>query len=473
VTDVRGLFSDYVTGLLVTRRRGSMAGALPRPERPGFALPPHLLEAILDDARTLEAFAPGVPQDVATGRQLRAVMHVALWLPTVDVPTKLASRAARFRFLAWTFLPRLGHWPPPAPLRLNRLTWPSGGTEPAPADQTWVIGQAGTAREAWLSALSVWEDDPWLRERQIATPDAFERDLRWLTVTWSSEPRHRPGAAWPHPPAALDLTPPGTPAELRRAERERLLEEAAETHWLPRGAVTKALAARWPDRPRRRLVTLGLPGVFTVTLLILLVCGQADVASWTALAAVGTGLIGLPFVSVRLTSLAMLRIPVAIQAGELLLLTLTPRWWTARDGWMVGLGLIIAATAYLVLESRMHDNRVCTALRRGGLIATFGVCCAVPLSLIALRFVVPQLGEHGECLAGADSWWRAGAWTGRTLTETCRAAMNTTDAAAPVGVLTLMVGFSFAAGLAAQTLVDDRPITAPLGRVRRTRKGQA
>jgi len=36
-------------------------------------------------------------------------------------------------------------------------------------------------------------------------------------------------------------------------------------------------------------------------------------------------------------------------------------------------------------------------------------------------------------------------------------------------VLLLMTGWSLAVGLAAQILWDDRPVTAPLGRLRRVR----
>jgi hypothetical protein len=36
-------------------------------------------------------------------------------------------------------------------------------------------------------------------------------------------------------------------------------------------------------------------------------------------------------------------------------------------------------------------------------------------------------------------------------------------------VLLLMTGWSFALGLAAQILWDDRPVTAPLGRIRRAK----
>ncbi|MGH3942389.1 MAG: hypothetical protein ACRDTG_27965 [Pseudonocardiaceae bacterium] len=45
----------------------------------------------------------------------------------------------------------------------------------------------------------------------------------------------------------------------------------------------------------------------------------------------------------------------------------------------------------------------------------------------------------------------------------------TLEGAAPAGVLLLMTGWSLPVGLAAQILWDDRPVTAPLGRLRRMR----
>jgi hypothetical protein len=95
---------------------------------------------------------------------------------------------------------------------------------------------------------------------------------------------------------------------------------------------------------------------------------------------------------------------------------------------------------------------------------------AFVLSVAVLGFVAPAMGEHGECL---DGWWQLSPWHARPLTAPCAAALGQTHAAATVGVIVLMTGWSLAVGLAAQVLWDDRPVTVPLGRIRRVRGGRS
>jgi hypothetical protein len=146
------------------------------------------------------------------------------------------------------------------------------------------------------------------------------------------------------------------------------------------------------------------------------------------------------------------------------LLSLTARWWLAPRGWTVGVGLLVLAALYLVLESRLHGAGW-RAYPRGLALAVIGAGHAFVLSLAVLAFVAPSVADHGECLAG---WWSANPWSGRTLPPGC-ADLGGGHAAAPAGVLVLMTGWSLAVGLAAQILWDDRPVTAPLGRLRRVR----
>src|SRR5205823_1185239 len=93
----------------------------------------------------------------------------------------------------------------------------------------------------------------------------------------------------------------------------------------------------------------------------------------------------------------------------------------------------------------------------------------VLLSLAVLGFVAPAMGEHGECL---DGWWHVSPWHSRPFTRQCTQALGHADAAPTAGVLSLMTGWSLATGLAVQILWDDRPVTAPLGRIRRVRGGR-
>lgn len=194
----------------------------------------------------------------------------------------------------------------------------------------------------------------------------------------------------------------------------------------------------------------------------------ARAAAWLALALLilGIGLVGAA--PSRLTDLALLRIPAAVAVGQVVLISLTDRWWLAPWGWTVGVGLLLIAWFYLVLESRLNGAGP-EAYRRGAVIAVIGALHAfalslVVLSLVVLRFVAPVMADHGECLA---DWWLVNPWSTRTL-EHCP-DLNGGHAQASIGVLVLMTGWSLAVGLVAQILWDDRPVTAPLGRLRRVR----
>jgi hypothetical protein len=101
----------------------------------------------------------------------------------------------------------------------------------------------------------------------------------------------------------------------------------------------------------------------------------------------------------------------------------------------------------------------------------FGVLHTVLLSIVVLAFLVPALADHGQCLAG---WWQHDPWQPLPLStlggpNSCAAALSATNAAPPATTLLLMTGWSLSFGLAAQVLWDDRPVTAPLGRLRRIR----
>jgi hypothetical protein len=160
----------------------------------------------------------------------------------------------------------------------------------------------------------------------------------------------------------------------------------------------------------------------------------------------------------------LLRIPAAVAVGQVVLISLTARWWLAPWGWTVGAGLLVIAALYLVLESRLHGAGRRAAYRRGLAISAIGALHSFVLSLVVFAFVAPAVADHGECLEG---WWNANPWSARTLAG-CP-DFNGWHAEAQAGVLVLMTGWSLAVGLAAQILWDDRPVTAPLGRLRRVR----
>ncbi len=414
------------------------------------------LERALDDPRSL--FSPRVePKE-----RLRVLFHFALWLrdsPPEYVPRHLASRAARLRFGVWTLPPRMG-WP--GEWRSVKVAW-SATESPRPDDrvtfsQELVLAEARAARDDWLAHLNGWEDDPWLAARHQRDPGQLESDLRWLTTTW---PRAQSGEPpWPGTPGYLNLEPRDAGD---RSAHHRVATDLAELHWLPRGSLRSATAALLPDRPGARL----LPWLFPLAALVvvgLFVATLVPVAVWVAVGLLVLGIAVAGAIPSRLTGLALLRIPAAAAVGQVVLLSLTPRWWLAPWGWTVGAGLLVIASLYLVLESRLHGAGW-WAYPRGLLLAAIGAGHAFVLSLVVLAFVAPSVAERGECLAG---WWSADPWSARTLAQGC-ADLHGGHAEAPAGVLLLMTGWSLAVGLAAQILWDDRPVTAPLGRLRRVR----
>ncbi|MGH3980605.1 MAG: hypothetical protein ACRDRZ_16675, partial [Pseudonocardiaceae bacterium] len=239
----------------------------------------------------------------------------------------------------------------------------------------------------------------------------------------------------------------------------------AELHWLPRGSLSSATAALLPDRP---LVSRLLPWLFPLAALVvvgLFAATLAQAAAWSAVVLLMLGVAVAGFAPSRFTGLALLRVPSAAAVGLVVLLSLTPRWWLAPWGWTVGAGLLALAALYLVLELRLHGAGRWWAYPRGLGLAAIGAGHAFVLSLVVLAFVAPAVAERGECLVG---WWSANPWVARTL-EGCCADLGGGHGEAPAGVLVLMTGWSLAVGLAAQILWDDRPVTAPLGRLRRVR----
>lgn len=266
------------------------------------------------------------------------------------------------------------------------------------------------------------------------------------------------------PRAVLDLDG-DDPAS--RTDHRRIAGDLADTQWLPRGSVLGAAAALLPDHPvLRRIGVCAFPAA-ALAVLVCLVVGHAGAARWTALLVLAAYVMAVAIVvPARLDALALLRLPAATVVGLGVLLSLTPRWWLASGGWKVGLGLMLVAGCYVVFESRMHGVDRGPALFRGAYVWVVGLLHAFVLSMVFLGFVVPVMGENGQCLAG---WWSSGPFTARQLSLDCQRTVDATVAAAPAGVLLLMTGWSLAIGLVAQILWDDRPVTSPLGRLRRIR----
>jgi hypothetical protein len=394
----------------------------------------------------------------AVRERMGRLIRFALWLEhTENVAAELASRAARYRFLVWSL-----------PLRFPADRF----DEVCPLAVAWqnrtatspdvVAERARAARAGWMGLLAIADDDPWLAALQAAGDPIIERDLRWVTLAW---PERRPGAA-PDLGAPLTLPDPGTPAKPWRNQHRSVAADLAEIHWLPRGSLLHAVAAfGWPRR--WRLPALAAFPLACAIIAMLLLVEQGDIARWSALALLGaaglTVAVGLPG---RADAIALLRIPAAAGAGQALLLSLTPRWWLSPNGWAIGTAMLVAVALYILLEARLHGAERWLATGRAILIAAIGALYGFVLSVVFLGFVVPAMGEDGNCLGG---WWNAHPLEPFPLRDACANDLGQPAAAWPLGILLLMTGWSFAIGTAAQILWDDRPLTAPLGRLRRVR----
>ncbi|MGQ0776553.1 MAG: hypothetical protein ACT4NY_19360 [Pseudonocardiales bacterium] len=465
LTGFRSVFERYLND--VVANTDAMGAPVELPDHPQPVIQPDDLERALNNPRVLfYSIDQNEPRE-----QLRLLCTFALWLrysPPGHVPPHLESRAARLRFAVWTLPPRTG-WQEWRPLPVEWSSSPGGYIQ---LSREMVLAEARAARDDWLAQLNAREQDPWLAARHQREPMKIESDLRWLTTTWPRPRRDEP--AWPDGPSYLNLEPDG---DEDRSAYQQVDTALAELHFLPQGSLRAASAALLPDRPVVRLLTWLFPlaalvvvGLFVGTRLpatVLAAVGLSvgtlvTVAIWSALGLLALGLVAAGLIPTRLIGLALLRIPAAAAVGQVVLLSLTPRWWLAPSGWTVGTGLLGVAALYLVLESRLHGALRRWAYPRGLLIAGIGALYAFLLSLVVLAFVAPSVAERGECLVG---WWSADPWSARPLTnEGCDG-----QAAAPAGVLLLMTGWSLAVGLAAQILWDDRPVTAPLGRLRRVR----
>jgi len=462
LTDYRSVFECYLDDFVASAE--TTGAQVELPDHPQPVIQPGDLERALNNPRVL---FPSADQDEPR-ECFRLLCTFALWLrhsPPGHVPRHLASRAARLRFAVWTLPPRM-NWREWRSLTLEWSWSPGGHIE---LSREMVLAEARAARDDWLAQLNAWEDDPWLAARHQRKPAKLESDLRWLTTIW---PRSRPGKpAWPGSGGYLTLEPGGVQ---NRGAYRRVATDIAELHWLPRGSLRSATAVLLPRHRVTRflpwlfpLAALGVVGIFIGTLVVgaYWVATLVQVAVCSALVLLALGLVVAGAMPSRLIGLALLRIPAAAAVGQVVLLSLTPRWWLAPQGWTIGAALLGIALLYLVLESRLHGARRRWAYPRGVVIAGIGALYAFVLSLVVLAFVAPSVAERGECLAG---WWLANPWSARPLLERC-AELNGGHAAAPAGVLLLMTGWSLAVGLAAQILWDDRPVTAPLGRLRRVR----
>ncbi|MGP4017476.1 hypothetical protein [Saccharopolyspora sp. 5N708] len=376
--------------------------------------------------------------------------------PTEQLPVRLRALAVRFRFLVWT-LP-------------FRLPDPDGGAElfqdPSDVLQRQLglsdaVELARNARQEWLACLATADTDPWLSGLRARCLVRFDEEHRWLTEQWPQ----RPGSG----PLSLHSTTLDT-AEFQADHRE-IAGRVVDLHWLPIGDVRSAARAFGPGRRGVQLLPWAPVALASLVAVATLFWPGPDWGRWCAGVALSALLITGLLLPSGWDALLLLRLPATVAAGTAAMLALTPRWWVSPNGWKTAVAIAVAAMLYLVLESRLHNERRWSALRRGLLVGLIGISYAFLISLVVLGFAAPAVAEHGECLTGL---WSHPAWQYRDLTPECTKALAMWpdsvprgSAAAPAGALTVLTGWSFAIGIALQLLWDDQPVTAPLGRLHR------
>jgi hypothetical protein len=409
-----------------------------------------VLAALLADPTRLAGYGSAA----SVQRKYERLLSLAYCLESIELPAELASRAARLRFLAWSLRFRIPeqHRDELVP---EQIEGPDGGTVVV---AYLMVQAARTARADWLKALATYEDDRWLMHRHATSPVRFEHDLVLVTRTWPAD--------WRDTGTPLRLAESATTDADERQDRPESAD-LAEQHWLPRGSLAGAASAFAPAGPWTRLIPWALPAM-SLVVLILFLAGLVDTASIAALTVPAAGFAAAILLPTRQDALLLLRVPAAALVGAVVLVSLTARWWLDPDAWQLGLGLLVVSAGYLMVEARLHGSTRAAACRRGLVVTAVGTLFAFVAGLLVLRFVEPVVGENGACLL---NWWRTSPWQVRPLTAGCAATEGTRSAAASSGAVLLITGWSLAVGLAAQILWDDRPVTAPLGRLRRVRGG--
>lgn len=311
-----------------------------------------------------------------------------------------------------------------------------------------ILTLASQARDDWLAVLGQIDDFPSLKQNIDVEDEA--QAVASLEIT-----RRRLAEA--NPGLNLEAAPgPDTAgAEVMRYAVSRLL--------LPRFAVCRVWrvvygSAGWPIRRATDLAAL-----LCVAALGLLVAGLVHPA-W-GLLALFAPLMAVAWYGVLALAAAihppvawpwLMRQPASAAVGMLGLAVTPPDWWH-DDGhelhvaaWAAVL-LGAAGLGYLYLEASSHDVRGWRRAWRPPVVAAFGYLHAAMVSVIGLRFLLPEFAQRPAQTPYLSCWWHAA---------------GCGPAALPAWLLVLVAAsWSFAAGVFLQIIWDDQPVTAPLAHV--------
>ncbi len=149
----------------------------------------------------------------------------------------------------------------------------------------------------------------------------------------------------------------------------------------------------------------------------------------------------------------LMRQPASAAVGLLAIAVVPPDWWDASGRqwhtalWAVLL-LAVVGAGYLYVEAGSQDVRWPERIWRPMAVAACGYLHAVLVSVIGLRFLLPEFAPRPVSGPQLSCWWQSS---------------GCGPGALPSWLLVLAAAsWSFAAAVFLQIIWDDQPVTAPL-----------
>jgi hypothetical protein len=437
---------DAAAGVFFTRQADRIDSVLGSPARERIGLWADLIDTEADretfglfaysPAATLTRFASQIPK---MRRWSTLVELYEAWsqlaaggrLGIVEERGRSVSLAyfTRTRWLLLSLPFRAGAGECISPLDLNRIDDGSGR----------IVTLALQARDDWLGVLGRIDDFPRLK-RDIDIEDEAEA-IATLQITRAGRGEDDPEA---------DMARP----EVMRYAVGRVL--------LPRFALPRVWRIVWGSADRTASLLTVCAVLVCAAAVALLLAGLIQpsgrlltVAAFLAVAWYGL----LAFTAVVYPPAAwpwLMRQPASAAVGMLGLAVIPPDWWhddghTLRVAAWAAVLLGVAGLGYLYLEASSHDVRGWRRAWRPAAVAAFGYLHAVMVSVIGLRFLLPEFSPRPARPPYLSCWWHTAGCGPEAL---------------PVWLLLLLAAsWAFAAGVFLQIIWDDQPVTAPLAHV--------
>jgi hypothetical protein len=326
------------------------------------------------------------------------------------------------------------------------------------AESSRILTLARQARDDWLTVLTQIDDYPTLKQDIDIEEEAAV--IARLEITRSRLATANPG---------LNLAPSaaaGTGGPDRAADPDHAGISATEyvvtRLLLPRFAIGRTWRIIYGTVSWQSRVAGGLAALAGAASLILLLIGLADPAG---------GLLGaVPVAAIcwyALIALAstfcprsawpwLMRQPASAAVALLALALAPPDWWHNsghQQHVAVWAALLLTAVGigYLYMQAGNQDVRGVRRLWRPAVVAASGFLHAAMVTVIGLRYVLPEFAPRPAQAPDLSCWWHA--------------AGCGPDALHPWLLIFVAAAWSFAAGVFLQIIWDDQPVTAPLAHV--------